>query len=202
MANTQQTLASDRSKRIAVLIPCLNEAPNVGNVVDEFRRLLPDAAIYVVDNGSTDDTAAVARAHGAEVIAEATRGKGNAVRTAFRVADADYYVLIDGDDTCPTEAVTSLLVPVLTDKADMVVGSRFMKGAATEIRPLNRVGNQCFSWLMRLLLNARVTDLLSGYRVMNHALVKHVPLTAQGFEIDAELTFSALRAGYRVVEGP
>jgi glycosyltransferase involved in cell wall biosynthesis len=187
---------------VAVFVPCLNEALTIRKVVEDFRRALPDATVYVIDNGSTDDTAAIAEAAGAVVMHETRRGKGFAVRTALREIDAEVYVMVDGDDTYPAEAIPGLLTPVVTGRADMVVGSRVMAGTESEFRPLNRVGNILFPWLLRLLLRVRITDLLSGYRVMSRQLVKNLPIAARDFEVEAELTIKALERHYRVVELP
>src|SRR5262249_46826378 len=148
--------------------------------------------IIVVDNGSTDATAAVARAHGARVISERRRGKGSAVRAAFRQIDADAYVLADGDDAFSASAVHNLLAPVLAGDADVVVGSRIMPGVSSESRRINRLGNFLFPWFLRLLLRTPLTDILSGYRAMSREFVQQVPLAARGFEIEAEVTIKAI----------
>jgi len=189
-------------ERIAVIVPCLNEAPTVAKVVEDFRRALPAAEIYVIDNGSTDGTADIAAAHGARVLVETRRGKGFAVRTAFRRIDADVYVMVDGDDTYPAESVGALLEPVLAGRADMVVGSRTMAGTASQFRPLNRVGNRLFPALLRFLLRVKLTDILSGFRAMSRDFVQGVPITARDFEIEAELTVKAVERSYRIVEVP
>jgi glycosyltransferase involved in cell wall biosynthesis len=191
-----------RPPRIAVFIPCLNESATIGVVIDDFRRELPAAAIWVIDNGSTDDTATVAAAHGAEILTETRRGKGFAVRTAFREIDADIYVMVDGDDTYPAEAVHDLLAPILAGRADMTVGSRTMRGTASDFRVLNRLGNRMYAGLVRFLLRVRLTDILSGYRGMTRQLVRTIPIAASGFEIEAELTVKTVERSLRVVELP
>lgn len=110
--------------KVAVLIPCYNEAVTIGKVVDDFKRVLPDADIYVYDNNSKDNTAAIAEDHGAIVRIEPRQGKGNVVRQMFREIDADYYIMVDGDDTYPAEAAPRLLEPLMNDTADMTVGDR------------------------------------------------------------------------------
>jgi glycosyltransferase involved in cell wall biosynthesis len=187
--------------RLAVLIPCLNEEATVGTVVTDFRRELPEAAIWVVDNGSTDRTTAVAAAAGARVIREPRRGKGFALRIAFRDIDADVYVLADGDGQLPAESVHELIRPVLEGRADMVVGSRALAGR-TSHRFVNNLGNMVFSRLLRILLGVRVTDVLSGYRAMNRLLVKSLPLAAHNFEIEVELTIKTSQRSYRIAEVP
>lgn len=188
--------------RIAVFIPCLDEEQTVGKVIDDFRRELPDAVIFVIDNGSSDRTAEVAEEHGARVVREQRRGKGFAVRTAFRRLDADILVMVDGDDTYPAEAVKPLLAPVLDGQADMTVGSRLMSGNSSEFGPLNRFGNWIYPTLLRFLLRVRLTDVLSGFRVMSREFVRGVPIASTGFEIEAELTVKAVERGYRLVELP
>ena len=187
--------------RIAVLIPCLNEQLMVGTVVADFHRELPDAAIWVVDNGSTDNTTGVAAAAGARVLREPRRGKGFALRAAFRDIEADVYVLADGDGQLPAESVHELMRPVLEGRADMVVGSRAMAGR-TSHKFINNLGNVLFSRLLRTLLSVRVTDVLSGYRAMNRMLVKSLPLAARNFEIEVELTIKTSQRSYRIEEVP
>lgn len=188
--------------RIAILIPCLNEEITIGKVIDDFRAVAPDAGIYVIDNGSTDATAAIAGARGATVIPQPRRGKGYAVRSAFRSVDADVYVMVDGDDTYPADALPDLVAPVIANKADMVVGSRVARGTQSDFNPLNRLGNRLFPWLLRVLLRVRITDLLSGYRALSRDLVKGLPISATSFEIEAELTIKAIDRDFRVVEVP
>ena len=187
--------------RVAVLVPCLNEELMVGAVVEDFRRELPEAAIWVVDNGSTDNTTGVAQAAGAQIIREPRRGKGFALRAAFRDIDADVYVLADGDGQLPAESVRELMRPVLEGRADMVVGSRAMAGR-TSHRFVNNLGNVLFSRLLRTLLGVQVTDVLSGYRAMSRMLVKSLPLAARNFEIEVELTIKTSQRSYRILEVP
>jgi glycosyltransferase involved in cell wall biosynthesis len=195
-------VAASAAQQVAVLIPCLNEALTVAKVIEDFRRALPAAAIYVIDNGSTDGTAGIAVAHGAQLLVETRRGKGFAVRAGFRHIDADIYVMVDGDDTYPAESVGALLEPVLAGRADMAVGSRRMAGTSSQFRPLNRLGNWLFPAFLRLLLRVKLTDILSGFRVMTRDFVQGVPITARDFEIEAELTVKAVERSYRLVEVP
>jgi glycosyltransferase involved in cell wall biosynthesis len=191
----------NQTPRIAVLIPCLNEAQTIGAVVDEFRAELPGEAIWVVDNASTDGTAEAAVKAGARVIREPRRGKGFALRAAFRDVEADVYVLADGDGQLPADSVHDLIRPILEGRADMVVGSRAI-GGRTSPHLVNNVGNVIFSWILRSLLGVRVTDVLSGYRAMSRMLVKSLPLAARNFEIEVELTIKTTQRSYRIVEVP
>lgn len=187
--------------RVAILIPCLNEARTVGGVIADFRRELPDAAIWVIDNNSTDNTGEMAAAAGAKVMREPRAGKGFAIRLAFRDIDADVYVLVDGDNQLPAERVHDLIAPVLYGGADMVVGSRTI-GDRMSPRFINNLGNILFSRLLRSLLGVRVTDVLSGYRAMSWTLVKSLPLASRTFEIEVELTIKTAQRSYRIQEVP
>ena len=145
------TGSSAACPRVAVLIPCYNEAVTIGKVVDDFRRVLPDAAIWVYDNNSTDDTARIAREHGALVRFEPRQGKGVTVRQMLRDIDADCYLLVDGDDTYPAEAAPALIEPVLAGEADMTVGDRLSNGsyAHENDRAFHGFGNDLVRWLIR-----------------------------------------------------
>jgi hypothetical protein len=187
--------------KIAVMIPCLNEELTIAKVVSQFRAELPDAAIYVFDNGSTDATAKEAAAAGAVVRREMRRGKGFVVQSMFRAIDADVYVMVDGDNTYPARCVTDLIQPVLEGTADMTVGSR-LEAEETQFHPLNRLGNCFFLFLVNFFLRARLTDILSGYRAMNRNFVKSIPLLTGGFEIETELTIKAVQRRFRILEVP
>lgn len=188
--------------RVAVLIPCLNEEKTIGKVIGDFQQQLPAADIYVFDNGSTDDTALIAKQLGAIVVEERRRGKGFVVQSMFRTVDSDIYVLVDGDDTYPADSVHQLLEPVLDNRADVVVGTRLTGEAHRDFNRLNRFGNQLFAFLLNRFFGTNLTDILSGYRIMNRDFVKNVPVLSTGFEIETELTIQALEKGYRVMEIP
>jgi len=187
---------------VVVLIPCLNEERTIGKVVRDFRREAPFARIVVYDNGSIDQTVEAARQAGAEVVSESRRGKGHVVQSMFRTVRADAYLLVDGDDTYPAEAVTSLLAPILAGQADMAVGSRTVAGVGSEFRRLNWAGNAAFRLVTNLLFSARLTDVLSGYRCLSRRLVAALPLFEGGFGVEAEITIKSLERGFRVVEVP
>ena len=114
--------------KVAVLVPCYNEELTIGKVIDDFKRELPEADIYVYDNNSKDKTYEIAKAHGAIVRKETRQGKGNVVRSMFRDVDADIYIMIDGDDTYPAECVRELMQPIIDGEADMGIGDRLSNG--------------------------------------------------------------------------
>jgi glycosyltransferase involved in cell wall biosynthesis len=190
------------SPRVAVLIPCHNEEMTIGEVVSAFRTQLPHARVYVFDNNSTDRTVAIAEAAGAIVMYEPRQGKGNVVQSMFRTVEADVYVMVDGDDTYPAEAVHRLIEPILADKADMVIGSRLQHGSRSEFRALNRFGNRMYLFTLMRMFSVKLTDLLSGYRAFNRRFVAGTPLFGGGFETEAEMTIRAMARRFRVVEIP
>lgn len=186
--------------RIAVLIPCHNEAVTIRHVVQAFRAELPGARIYVFDNRSADETAAVAREAGAIVIQEPRLGKGNVVQSMFRHVDADIYVMVDGDDTYPADAVHRLIAPIRNGEADMVIGSRLQNASRSEFRAINRFGNRMYLFFLRSMFSIRISDLLSGYRAFSRRFVLGTPLFTSGFETEAEMTIRALTRRFRVTE--
>jgi glycosyltransferase involved in cell wall biosynthesis len=188
-----------RPPRIAVLIPCFNEAATIGQVVAEFAQALPGAAIYVYDNNSTDDTRARALALGAIVRAESLQGKGFVVRRMFADVEADIYVLVDGDATYDVASVPRLIDRLAHDQLDMVVGARAESGADAYRRG-HRVGNALLTGSVARLFGRRFTDMLSGYRVFSRRFVKSFPAQSRGFEIETELTVHALELGLPVAE--
>jgi glycosyltransferase involved in cell wall biosynthesis len=188
--------------RIAVLIPCYNEELTIAGVVSQFRAELPDADIYVFDNNSTDRTVEEARAAGALIFHEKRQGKGYVVQSMFRKISADVYVMVDGDGTYPAPEVHRLIEPILTDEADIVVGSRLHRDATSQFKTRNRLGNRFFLYVLNYTLGASITDMLSGYRAFNRGFVKGVPLFGGGFETETEVTIKALHRGFRLVEVP
>ena len=192
----------ETSPKIAILIPCFNEELTIANVIDRFRAELPNARIYIFDNNSTDQTVERARENDAIILRERRQGKGFVVQSMFREINADIYVMVDGDGTYPAASVHALLEPVLTNDADMVIGSRLGPTSQSQFRLMNRLGNHIFLFLTRALIGAHITDMLSGYRVFSRNIVKQLPLLSPGFEIETELTIKALERGYRVIELP
>jgi len=188
--------------RIAVLIPALNEEQTIAAVVHSYRAVNPSARIIVFDNASTDATSRLAREAGAEVRMEMRRGKGNVVQSMFRAIDADVYVMVDGDGTYPADRIHDLIKPILDGTADMVIGSRLLRGTGSEFRLRNRLGNLFYAMLLRRLFGIRITDLLSGYRAFSRRVVKTLPLLGGGFETEAEMTIKAIHRGFQLVEVP
>jgi glycosyltransferase involved in cell wall biosynthesis len=183
---------SQATPTIAVVIPCLNEAVTIGKVIDDFRRELPHAAIYVFDNCCTDATPDIASSHGAIVIPECRRGKGFVIDALFNRINADIYVMVDGDDTYPAEYVHKLLAPVLGQQADMAVGSRLSTYTEKSFRPLHVWGNHLVRSLINWMGHARLQDIMSGYRVFNRRVVQRIPVVSQGFEVETDLTLQML----------
>jgi glycosyltransferase involved in cell wall biosynthesis len=188
----------------AVLVPCYNEALTVGKVVDDFRRVLPGATIYVYDNNSSDDTAKIAREHGAVVRKEPRQGKGNVVRQMMRDIDAEYYIMVDGDDTYPAEAAPDLLAPLIADEADHVVGDRLSNGTYGEenTRAFHGFGNNLVRWLIKRLYGFEFNDVMTGYRAYNYVFAKSLPVLSPGFEIETELSIHAVDKRWRIAQVP
>lgn len=190
--------------KVAVLIPCYNEAVTIGKVVDDFKRVLPDADIYVYDNNSKDDTATIAEDHGAIVRTEPRQGKGNVVRQMFREIDADYYIMVDGDDTYPAEAAPRLLEPLMNDAADMTVGDRLSNGTYGEEndRAFHGFGNNLVRWLIKVIYGYAFDDVMTGYRAFNRIFVKTMPVLSEGFQIETELSIHAVDKRFRITDVP
>lgn len=188
----------------AVLVPCYNEAVTVGKVVDDFHRVLPGATVYVYDNNSSDDTADIARQHGAVVRKEPRQGKGNVVRQMMRDIDAEYYIMVDGDDTYPAEAAPDLLAPLIADEADHVVGDRLSNGTYGEenARAFHGFGNNLVRWLIKRLYGFEFNDVMTGYRAYNYVFAKSFPVLSPGFEIETELSIHAVDKRWRIAQVP
>jgi glycosyltransferase involved in cell wall biosynthesis len=198
-APTQTRTESEHGPKVAVLLPCYNEAATIGKVVADFRRALPTAEIFVFDNASDDGTARVAAEAGAAVVHSPRRGKGNVVRHMFETVQADVYVMADGDDTYPAHESVGLIRVLREANADMVVGTRLKEHEQGAFRALHEFGNKFISRLISKLFSAPVTDVLSGYRVLDHNFVRTLYLQSSGFEIETEITLQALVKN-RVIE--
>ena len=178
---------------IAVLIPCYNESKTIKKVIEDFKKELPEATIYVYDNNSKDGTDEIARKAGAIVRYERKQGKGNVRRSMFRDIDAKCYIMTDGDDTYPAEFAKKMCEPVLEKNADMVVGDRLSSTYFTENkRPFHNTGNMLVRKLINMIYKSDVRDVMTGYRAFSYVFVKTFPVLSKGFEIETEMTIHAL----------
>lgn len=178
--------------KIAVLIPCYNEEKTVAKVVKDFQAALPEAAIYVYNNNSTDRTAQIAGQAGAIVRNEYRQGKGNVIRRMFRDIDAECYIMTDGDDTYPAESAREMADLVLQKHADMVVGDRLSSTYFTENkRPFHNFGNTLVRRCVNVLFHNDIKDIMTGYRAFSYEFVKTFPVLSKGFEIETEMSIHA-----------
>jgi glycosyltransferase involved in cell wall biosynthesis len=186
-------------RRIAVLIPCYNEAAGIARVIADFRQALPEATVYVFDNNSTDGTAMIAQMAGAFVRCEYRQGKGNVVRRMFSDIDADVYVLVDGDGTYHAPSAPTMVRRLCDEDLDMVVGSRDSVVQAAYRRG-HRLGNAMLTGFVAHLFGRQFTDILSGYRVFSRRFVRSFPALSSGFEIETEITVHALELRMPIAE--
>lgn len=178
--------------KIAVLIPCFNESKTIEKVVNDFKRILPEAKIYVYDNNSIDGTDTIAKKAGAIVRYEFRQGKGNVIRRMFREIDANCYLITDGDDTYPAEAALAMIEKVLHHQADMVVGDRLSSTYFTQNkRPFHNWGNSIVRKSINLLFHTDIKDIMTGYRAFSYQFVKSFPVLSKGFEIETEMSIHA-----------
>ena len=178
--------------KIAVLIPCYNESQTIEKVVTDFKRVLPEAVIYVYDNNSTDGTDEIARKAGAVVRYEHQQGKGNVIRRMFRDIDAECYVMADGDDTYPAEFAVEMVDKVLNRNVDMVVGDRLSSTYFQENkRPFHNSGNALVRFTINKLFQTDIKDIMTGYRAFSYLFVKSFPVVSKGFEIETEMSIHA-----------
>lgn len=179
--------------KIAVLIPCYNESKTIEKVVTDFKRVLPEAVIYVYDNNSSDGTDEIARRAGAVVRYEYQQGKGNVIRRMFREIDAECYIMTDGDDTYPAENAPEMIDKVLNRNVDMVVGDRLSSTYFTENkRPFHNFGNSIVRKSINLLFDTDIKDIMTGYRAFSYQFVKSFPVLSKGFEIETEMSIHAV----------
>ncbi|WP_294343807.1 glycosyltransferase family 2 protein [uncultured Clostridium sp.] len=190
--------------KIAVLVPCYNEELTIGKVVEDFKRELPEADIYVYDNNSKDNTSKIAEEKGAIVVKEYRQGKGNVVRSMFRDIDADIYIMVDGDDTYPAEAARDMIQPIINGEADMVIGDRLSNGTYFQEnkRPFHDFGNNLVKGLIGLLFKNEIRDIMTGYRAFNRYFVKTMPVLSDGFQIETEMSIHALDKKFLLKEIP
>ena len=185
--------------KIAVLIPCYNESKTVEKVVTDWRNALPEAVIYVYDNNSTDNTAALAEAAGAVVRHEYQQGKGNVIRRMFREIDAQVYVMVDGDDTYPADKAREMVELVLNRQSDMVIGDRLSSTYFTENKRLfHNFGNSFVRFGINTLFHSDIKDIMTGCRAFSYEFVKTFPILSAGFEIETEMTIHALDKNMKI----
>ena len=179
--------------KIAVLIPCYNESKTVKKVVEDFKKALPEATIYVYDNNSKDGTDEIARSAGAVVRYERKQGKGNVIRSMFRDIDAECYIMTDGDDTYPADYAREMCNAVLERNADMVIGDRLSSTYFTENkRPFHNLGNVMVRTLINMIYKSNIRDVMTGYRAFSYEFIKTFPILSKGFEIETEMTIHTL----------
>ncbi|WP_028242250.1 glycosyltransferase family 2 protein [Pseudobutyrivibrio ruminis] len=179
--------------KIAVLIPCFNEAVTIEKVVKDFKAVLPEATIYVYDNNSTDGTDEIAKRAGAIVRYERQQGKGNVIRRMFSEIDAQCYLMVDGDDTYPAEAAREMVDKIFDDHADMIVGDRLSSTYFEENkRPFHNFGNSIVRWSINKLFKNDIKDIMTGYRAFSYRFVKTFPILSKGFEIETEMSIHAV----------
>lgn len=190
--------------KTCVVIPCYNEAPTIATVVRDFARELPDAEIWVFDNNSTDGSADIARAAGARIRNVSRQGKGAVIRQILRTTPADYYVMVDGDDTYPAGAVHALLAPLMRGEADMVVGDRISGGhyRRENKRTGHGFGNHLVTWLINTLFGTHLHDIMSGYRAFNADFARTLPVLTDGFAVETEVTLHAVDKRMSIREVP
>jgi hypothetical protein len=201
VAEFETAPVASAKKRVAVLLPCYNEAVTIAKVVADFRLSLPDAAVYVYDNNSTDGTSAVARAAGAIVRTEKRQGKGNVIRRMFADIDADIYVLADGDGTYSALFAPMLIDALVADGLDFVNASRVSQLTGA-YRPGHAFGNRLLSGIVRWIFGPQFSDMLSGYKVLSRRFVKSFPAMSSGFETETELAVHALELRMPCTELP
>lgn len=179
--------------KIAVLVPCYNESQTIEKVVKDFKRVLPEATVYVYDNNSSDGTDEIARAAGAVVRYEYQQGKGNVIRRMFMEIDAECYLMVDGDDTYPAEHARKMVDKVLKRNVDMVVGDRLSSTYFEENkRPFHNFGNSMVRWSINTFFKNDIKDIMTGYRAFSYRFVKTFPVLSKGFEIETEMSIHAI----------
>lgn len=189
--------------KTAILIPCYNESATIEKVVNDFKREMPHADIYVYDNNSTDGTDKIARDNGAIVRYEYKQGKGNVVRSMFRDIDADCYIMVDGDDTYPAESAPEFEKLVLEKNVDMVIGDRLSSTYFEENdRPFHNIGNKMVRWLINLFFSSDLKDIMTGMRAFSFDFVKSFPIISKEFEIETEMSVFALMNNFAIAEIP
>ena len=185
--------------KIAVLVPCYNESKTIAKVIQDYKKAIPEAVIYVYDNNSKDGTDKIARENGAVVRYEYQQGKGNVIRRMFREIDAECYIMTDGDDTYPAEIAPEMIDKVLNHNADMVVGDRLSSTYFTENkRPFHNFGNSIVRKSINILFKSDIKDIMTGYRAFSYEFIKTFPVLSKGFEIETEMSIHAIDKNMQV----
>lgn len=185
--------------KVAVLIPCYNEEKTVKKVVEDFKKELPEAKIYVYDNNSKDNTVKLATKAGAIVRHETRQGKGNVIRTMFREIEAECYILVDGDDTYPAENAKEMIKAVLEENVDMVVGDRLSSTYFVENkRRFHNFGNVLVRMLINRIYKSDIRDVMTGYRAFSYRFIKTFPVMSKGFELETEMTIHCLDKNLKI----
>lgn len=189
---------------VAVLIPCYNEAMTIAKVVEDYKKTLPGSTIYVYDNNSSDNTAEIAKDHGAIVKFEPRQGKGNVCRQMFRDIEADCYLLVDGDDTYDETKAAEMCLPILKGEADMTVGDRLSNGSYSKEnkRHFHGFGNNLVRRMIKLIYGYSFQDVMTGYRALSRPFVKTFPVLSNGFQIETELSIHAVDRRWRIKDIP
>lgn len=187
--------------KIEIAIPCYNEASTIEKVIKDFQTAMPEAEVVVYDNSSRDNSAALAKNAGAQVIRVNLQGKGYVVETIFESTEADIVVLVDGDDTYEAKDAAKLIEPLISDAVDMAIGTRLHTDTAA-FRSLHRFGNRFLTAMLNTIFRTRYEDILSGYRAFSRSFIENVPIISRGFEVETEMTIQALEKGMAVRDIP
>ncbi len=189
-----------KNKKIVALLPCYNEAKTITKVIKDFHDQIPDASIYVFDNNSNDGSTALAEKAKAIVIKEKRQGKGFVVEAMLKKIDADYYIMVDSDDTYPAEYCHDLLKPLFEERADMVVGQRLSQYEKKAFPSLHIFGNKVICYLINQIFHSNLKDPLSGYRAFTKDVALQLPIVASGFDIETEITLQMLHKHFIIEE--
>ena len=185
--------------RIAILIPCYNEEKTIGKVIDDWKKIMPEARIYVYNNNSTDKTVEIAENAGAIVRDEYRQGKGAVIRRMFREIEAECYIMVDGDDTYPADYGPKMASLILEKHMDMVVGDRLSSTYFEENkRPFHNFGNTLVRYSINHLFKTNIRDIMTGYRAFSYQFVKSFPVLSKGFEIETEMSIHAIHKNMEV----